>query len=334
MTTGNMKEADSNVSEQTFTLARYIVGLLKSSSGGALIGLILMVLFLLITTPVFGSMNNFLNIIDQITINGIMALGVTLVIIIGGIDLSVGSVLAFSMMTFGVLTIDYQLSYFAAILIAVAAGSLCGLVNGLLVTKANIPPFIATLSMLSIARGLANIVSGNTQRYGFQKWFAGLSGERYLNLFSVTTLLLLVLTVIFAVFMKYRGGGKSLYSIGFNEEVARLSGIKVQRVKTLVYMVSGTLAGLSGVILNSQLSSSQPYAAVGYELNVIAAVVIGGASLSGGVGTIGGTFIGALIIGVLRNGLNLNGVNVFVQQILIGVVIAVTVSFDMLKSRK
>lgn len=308
--------------------------LFASGSSSALIGLIALVLILLVTTPSFVSINNILNIIDQITINGVMAIGVTLVIITGGIDLSVGSVLAFSMMTFGVLTIDLQLPYALAIIIAILAGSACGLVNGILVTKAKIPPFIATLSMLSIARGLANIVSGNTQRYGFSDGFAGLSGIRYLNLFSITTMLLIILTIIFAIYMKYRGGGKSLYAIGYNDEVARLSGIRVQKMKTFVYVISGTLAGLSGIILNSQLSSSQPYAAVGYELNVIAAVVIGGASLSGGIGTIGGTFVGALIIGVLRNGLNLNGVNIFVQQILIGVVIAVTVSLDMLKSNK
>ena len=307
----------------------------KGGAGkGSLYGLILMVLFLILTTPAFVSINNFLNIIDQITINGIMALGVTLVIILGGIDLSVGSILAFSMMTFGVMTRDMGMPYGFAILIGVLAGSSCGLVSGLLITKAKIPPFIATLSMMSIARGLANIVSGNTQRYGFEDWFSGLSGTRYFNLFSVTTMLLLLLTVVFAVYMKYRGGGRALYAIGSNPEVARLSGVKVNRVETLVYVVSGTLAGLAGIVLNSQLSSSQPYAAVGYELNVIAAVVIGGASLSGGVGTIGGTFIGALIIGVLRNGLNLNGVNVFYQQILIGVVIAVTVFIDMKKGRK
>jgi len=143
-----------------------------------------------------------------------------------------------------------------------------------------------------------------------------------------------VLTILFALYMKYREGGKRIYAIGFNPEVARLAGVKVERVTTMVYVISGTLAGLAGIVLNSQLSSSQPYAAVGYELNVIAAVVIGGASLSGGIGTIGGTFIGALIIGVLRNGLNLNGVNVFMQQVLIGVVIAITVGIDMLRSRK
>ena len=316
-------------------ILRMLFGKKKGGVGkGSFYGLVLMVLFLLVTTPAFVSINNFLNIIDQITINGIMALGVTLVIIIGGIDLSVGSILAFSMMTFGVMTRDLGLPYGLAITIGILAGSACGLVSGLLITRAKIPPFIATLSMMSIARGLANIVSGNTQRYGFEDWFSGLSGTRYFNLFSVTTMLLLLLTVLFAIYMKYRGGGRALYAIGSNPEVARLSGVKVDKVKTLVYVVSGTLAGLAGIVLNSQLSSSQPYAAVGYELNVIAAVVIGGASLSGGVGTIGGTFIGALIIGVLRNGLNLNGVNVFYQQILIGVVIAVTVFIDMMRNRK
>ena len=306
----------------------------SSSGKGSLYALILMVVFLIATTPSFVSMNNFLNIIDQITINGIMAIGVTLVIITGGIDLSVGSVLAFSMMTFGVLTKDASLPYVLSITIGILAGTACGLVNGLLVTKAKIPPFIATLAMLSIARGLANIVSGNTQRYDFAFWFSDLSGKRYFNLFSITTTLLLVLTILFALYMKYREGGKRIYAIGFNPEVARLAGVKVEKVTTMVYVISGTLAGLAGIVLNSQLSSSQPYAAVGYELNVIAAVVIGGASLSGGVGTIGGTFIGALIIGVLRNGLNLNGVNVFMQQVLIGVVIAITVGIDMLRNKK
>jgi ribose transport system permease protein len=325
-----MVQRGSDMKTNVQVLVKHIAGF----KVGALAGLVVMILVLLVTTPSFVSINNFLNIIDQITINGIMAIGVTLVIIIGGIDLSVGSVLAFSMMTFGVLTIDYQVPYLLSVLAAILVGSLCGLVNGILVAKVKLPPFIATLSMMSIARGLANMVSGNTQRYGFSKGFAGLSGDRYLNLFSITTMLLIFLTIAFAIYMKYRGGGRSLYSIGHNEEVARLSGIKVDKVKILIYGVSGTLAGLAGVVLNSQLSSSQPYAGVGYELNVIAAVVIGGASLSGGVGTIGGTFIGAMIIGVLRNGLNLNGVNVFIQQILIGVVIAVTVAFDMHKKSR
>jgi ribose transport system permease protein len=323
------------VNESAMNIIKILFGEKKGGTGkGSLYGLILMILFLIITTPAFVSINNFLNIIDQITINGIMALGVTLVIIIGGIDLSVGSILAFSMMTFGVMTRDLNMPYAFSILIGILAGSACGFVSGILITKVRIPPFIATLSMMSIARGLANIVSGNTQRYGFEPWFSGLSGTRYFNLFSVTTMLLLLLTALFSIYMKYRGGGRTLYAIGSNPEVARLSGVKVSRVKTVVYVISGTLAGLAGIVLNSQLSSSQPYAAVGYELNVIAAVVIGGASLSGGVGTIGGTFIGALIIGVLRNGLNLNGVNVFYQQILIGVVIAVTVFIDIMRNRK
>lgn len=305
----------------------------KISVNGALVGLILLILVLIITTPKFMALGNFLNIIDQITINGIIAIGITLVIITGGIDLSVGSVLALSMMTFGVLTIDFQMAYPLAVILAIGVGSLCGLINGILVTKIQIPPFIATMSMMSIARGLANIVSGNTQRYGFSDTFAALSGTRYLNLFSITTMLLIVLTIITSIIVKYRKGGKDLYAIGSNPIVARLSGIKVDKETILVYVISGTLAGLAGIMLNSQLSSSQPYAGQGYELNAIAAAVIGGASLSGGVGTISGTFIGALIIGVLRNGLNLNGVNIYVQQIVIGIVIAVTVSIDIIRRK-
>jgi ribose transport system permease protein len=305
-----------------------------NNSYGAFIGLVILFLVLIITTPKFFTMNNFLNIIDQITINGIIALGITVVIITGGIDLSVGSVLAFSMMVFGVMIVDFHIPYVLGILVAICTGTMCGLVNGLLIAELRIPPFIATMSMMSIARGLANIVSGNTQRYGFSKWFAALSGTRYGNLFSITTLMLILLTILVAVYAKYTISGKELYAIGCNSNVARFSGIKVKKMTVLVYLFSGTLAGLAGIVLNSQISSSQPYAGQGYELNAIAAAVIGGASLSGGKGTITGTFIGVLIIGVLRNGLNLNGVNTYIQQIIIGIAIAVTVSFDIFKSNK
>jgi ribose transport system permease protein len=187
---------------------------------------------------------------------------------------------------------------------------------------------------MSLARGIANLASGNTQRYGFDEWFGNLSTIRYMGFLSMTTLLFLVLTLAFGMFLAFRAGGKRLYAIGGNPEVALLAGVRVSLLSVGVYGVSGALAGLAGIVLNSRLLSSQPYGAQGYELNVIAAVVIGGASLNGGVGSIAGTFIGTLIIGVLRNGLNLHGMNTFFQDVVIGAVIAITVAIDMLKRQR
>lgn len=301
---------------------------------GPLIGLLLLLAVLCVTTPAFLSLDNALNVIDQITINGIMAIGMTLVIIIGGIDLSVASLLVLSMMIFGVMTRDLQSPYWLAIGCGILAAALCGLANGLMIVKAKVPAFIATMAMMSLARGVANLASGNTQRYGFEDWFGNLSTVRYIGFMSMTTLLFLVLTVAFGLFLGFRAGGKRLYAIGGNPEVARLSGVRVSAMSLGVYCLSGALAGLAGIVLNSRLLSSQPYGAQGYELNVIAAVVIGGASLNGGVGSIAGTFIGTLIIGVLRNGLNLHGMNAFYQDVVIGAAIAVTVAIDMLKRQR
>jgi ribose transport system permease protein len=216
---------------------------------------------------------------------------------------------------------------------ALIAGGACGLVSGLLITLARLPPFIATLAMMSVARGLANIITDGSQIIGFPDWFTSLSITRHFGLLSVTVAVMLVLTAAFAVFLIYRPNGRNLYAIGGGPEVARLSGIPVARLTTVVYALCGALAALAGIVLAARLDSVQPSSGVGYELDTIAAVVIGGASLSGGVGSIGGTAVGVLIIGVLRNGLNLLGVSPFVQQVIIGVVIALAVAADTWKRR-
>jgi ribose transport system permease protein len=196
-----------------------------------------------------------------------------------------------------------------------------------------LPPFIATLAMLSIARGTANVITDGQQIVGYPDWFTALSTERHFGFLTITALVLIVLLVLGWAFLRYRPGGREVYAVGGSAEVARLAGIKVKRVTTGVYVLSGLLAGLAGVVLAARLDSSQPSAAVGLELDVIAAVVIGGASLSGGVGRVPGTVVGVLIIGVLRNGLNLLSVSPFVQQIVIGVVIALAVMVDVLQRR-
>jgi ribose transport system permease protein len=301
---------------------------------GPLLGLILLCVIFTFTTNVFFSVRNALNILDQVTVLGILAVGMTLVIVIGGIDLSVGSILAFGMMVMGWLKDSFNVPLPLAILIALLCGAVCGLINGLLVTKARLPAFIATLAMMSISRGLANIVTDGRQVVGFPDWFTSLSTVRHFGFLSITVALFLILVAITWIYLRYRSAGRSLYAIGGSAEVARLAGIKVQTLTIWVYIAAGTLAGVAGIAQASRLDSSEPSAGLGYELDTIAAVVIGGASLSGGIGGIGGTIVGVLIIGVLHNGLNLIGVSPFIQQVIIGAVIAVAVMADTLRRRE
>ena len=306
---------------------------LVSGAQGPLIGLILLCVVFALTSDVFLSLRNGLNVIDQVTTLGILALGMTGVIIIGGIDLSVGSILALSIMVLGWLPQDYGVPFPVALLLCVVAGGLCGIVNGLLVTKARLPAFIATLTMMSVARGLANITTDGQQVVGYPDWFTALATDRHLGVLSATVGLFILLAIAAWVFLRYRATGRHLYAIGGSGEVARLAGIQVQKLTVGVYAVSGLLAGVAAAVMAARLDSSQPSAGLGYELDAIAAVVIGGASLSGGIGSITGTVVGVFIIGVLHNGLNLLGISPFIQQVVIGVVIAVAVTFDTLRRR-
>ena len=301
---------------------------------GPLIGLVLLCVFLSFSTDTFLSMRNFLNVMDQITVLGVMAVGMTLVILIGGIDLSVGSVLALSGMVMGYLGDNRQWPFVIAILVALVASAACGLTSGLMVTRLRMPAFIATLAMMSIARGIASIITNGEQIVGFPEWFSNLAITRHFGFLTVTVGLMVAITVIAWIVLSFRPVGRALYALGGSQEVARLAGIPVRQYTMWVYVICGALAGLAGVILSARLDSSQPSSGLGYELDTIAAVVIGGASLSGGVGSIGGTAVGVLIIGFLRNGLNLLQVSPFVQQVVIGVVIAVAVAADTMRNRK
>lgn len=319
--TGNAK----NISALNLELLRYI--------SGPLIGLICLCIFFSYTTDVFLTTRNILNILDQITVLGILALGMTLVIIIGGIDLSVGSVLALSMMTMGVCQRYLGLPFELSILFGILTAGACGALSGGLVVFTKLPPFIATLAVMSIARGLANILTGGQQIIGYPDWFTELATVRHFGFLSLTVTTFIILVVLMAIVLNFRPSGRNLYAIGGNPEVARLAGINVKLVTCTVYIICGILVGIAAMAYAARLDSSQPSAGTGYELDTIAAVVIGGASLSGGVGSVSGTVIGVFIIGVLRNGLNLLSISPFVQQILIGIVIAVAVAFDTLGRR-
>jgi len=305
-----------------------------SGATGPLVGLLLLCVFLSFASDNFLSLRNGLNILDQITVLGIMAVGMTFVILLGGIDLSVGSVLALSMMIMGWTANVAGMPMGAAIVLALLASGVCGLAVGILVTVFRVPAFIATLAMMSVARGVANMITDGQQIVGFPDWFMMLAIDRHFGVLTATVLLMLVVVAVSWAFLRYRAEGRTVYAVGGNAEVARLAGINVQLVTIGVYIVCAVLAGLAGIVLAARLDSVQPSSGFGYELDTIAAVVIGGTSLSGGAGGIGGTLIGVLIIGVLRNGLNLLNVSPFLQQVIIGVVIVLAVGAETLRRRK
>jgi ribose transport system permease protein len=313
--------------------ARWEEQLLTGSLGPAL-GLLVLAVALTIYSPFFLTKDNLLNVIDQVTVLGVLALGMTAVIVIGGIDLSVGSVLALAMMVLGWLSHDGGLPMSIAIVGALAAGAVAGFVNGAMTTYAKLPAFIATLAMFSVARGLANVITDGQQIVGFPASFDNLASSRLFGWISATVALLIILYLAGHAFLRYRANGRALYALGGSPEVARLAGLPTRKLTIAVYTATGLLAGVAAVILAMRLDSAQPSAATGYELDTIAAVVIGGASLKGGVGSVGGTALGVLIIGVLRNGLSLMSVSPFVQQVVIGVVIALAVMLDVLRRKE
>ncbi|MEM7695820.1 MAG: ABC transporter permease [Pseudomonadota bacterium] len=301
---------------------------------GPLIGLILLCVFLTFATDSFFQLRNFLNILDQITVLGIMAVGMTFVILIGGIDLSVGSVLALSMMVLGYVNIEAGMPMPVAIFAALVASAVNGLIAGVLITRFNVPSFIATLAMMSIARGLANMITNGSQLIGFPLWFNLSAIIRYGGYITVTVAIMLAVFALAYLYQRYRYGGRTLYAIGGNPEVARLAGINVKRNTMLAYTFCSLMAGLAGIMLAARLDAVQPSSGIAYELDAIAAVVIGGTSLSGGTGGIGGTIVGVLIIGVLRNGLNLLQVSPFLQQVVIGLVIVLAVAAETFRKRR
>ncbi len=294
---------------------------------GPLIGLIVIVIILSILSPYFLTVSNLLNVIGQVASIGVMAVGALLVIIIGGIDLSIGAVVAFTSITVGFLYKGVGLPFELALLIGLALGAFCGLVNGILVTFGRMQPFIATLATMSAATGLALYVTGGNPVNGFPAWFAAIATTAVAGV-PLQGVVLVLTFAIAAFFLRSRPFGRALYAIGGNDEVARLSGLPVRRIKITVYVLSGFLAALAGQLISSRLNSAQPTAGTADLLSVIAVVVIGGASLAGGTGSMLGTFVGLLIIGVLNNGLSLLNVDPTLQPVVLGAVIVAAVMTD------
>ncbi len=303
------------------------------SLGGPLIGLIVMIIALSFLSPYFFKGHNFSNIISQISDIGIMAAGATLVILIGGIDLSVAAVLALTIMFSAWLFQTVHFPWPLAMLFGLALGALIGLINGVLTAYGRVQAFVATLATMSAAAGFALFITNGNTLNGFPDWFDNLTSHSVVGI-PLQGILLVVVYLAMGFWLRYRPGGRALYAIGGNEEAARLSGLNVRWHKTRVYMIAGALAAVAGWIDISLLDSAQPTAGSNYLLNVIAVVVIGGASLAGGIGSMGGTFVGLLIIGVLNNGLSLLHVNPNLQSVVIGAVILAAVLTDRVGARR
>jgi ribose transport system permease protein len=305
---------------------------IKIQNFGPLLGLFLIVVALSVMNGDFLTVGNIFNVLRQISINALIAFGMTFVILTGGIDLSVGAILALSSSIAAGLMAG-GMNTWMAVLIGLIAGSVMGMVNGLLVTKGKVAPFIATLATMTVFRGLTLVYTQGKPITGLNEDFAFL-GKGYFLQIPMPVIWMVVAFAVLYVILKHTTFGRRVYALGSNEEATWLSGIHTSKVKIMVYSISGLLAAISGIILTSRLNSAQPTAGGAFELDAIAAVVLGGTSLSGGRGWIVGTLIGAMIIGVLDNGLNLLNVSSFYQQVVKGVVILIAVLIDRSKSRK
>lgn len=285
------------------------------------------------TGSVFLTTGNIMNILRQASTNLLIALAMTLVIILGGIDLSVGSIVALTGVVTGGLIAYNGLPVWVAVIGAILVGLFFGLMNGFIISKTSIPAFIVTLSTMNIGRGLAYIYTGGAPIRVVSDDF-NFIGSGYVFGIPIPVLYLLAFTIVFAYTMNKTKLGRHIYAVGGNPEAARFSGINNSKITLIVYTLSGLMAAISGVVLASRMFSGQPTAGEGAEMDAIAAVVIGGTSMSGGIGTIGGTIIGGLIIAVLNNGLNLMNVSSFWQLVVKGVIILIAAYVDYIRNMK
>jgi ribose transport system permease protein len=292
-----------------------------------------MCIALSILSPAFLTKNNILNVLRQVSTNANLAFGMTLAIIICGIDLSVGSTLALAgTLTAGLIT-NNHVPAVIAILIGLAVGTLLGLFNGMVIAKTGIPPFIVTLAMYNIARGAAYVYTGGNPIRTMDPVF-NFVGNGYLGPIPLPVIYTVVFFIAVSYMMNKTQFGRHVYALGGNKEAARFSGINIKKVEIGVYTLLGFLAAFSGIVLCGRMYSGQPTVGVGFELDAIAAVVLGGTSMMGGIGKMGGTVLGVLVIGVLNNGLNLLNINSFWQLIAKGIVILLAVYVDILKKKK
>ena len=313
----------------------FIVTFVKENSG-ILIALVILCAFLIInpkTSSSFLTSKNIFNVLRQISTNLYVACGMLMVIILSGIDLSVGSIIALSGCVAAAAVSRHDLPIFVGMLLGLLIGVVVGSVNGLVIAKTTIPPFIVTLATMNIAKGLAYVMTGGSPvRVMSKEW--QFIGAGYIGSIPTPVIILIFIVLLSWFIMNRTKLGRHMYAVGDNPQAALYSGINIQKVKFLIHVYSGLMAALAGIVLASRMYSGQPTAGDGAEMDAIAATVVGGTSMSGGYGRISGTVIGALIIGVLNNGLNLLGVNSFWQYVVKGFVILLAVYADYLRTRK
>jgi ribose transport system permease protein len=322
----------NNIDKNSISIKNVLIKVKNSRIFLALIGLFLLGLLLSILSPHFLTISNIFNVLRQISIVAMLAIGMTYVIITGGIDLSVGSVLALSAVVAAFL-MTHGINIYLAIIVAMIIGIMCGFLNGILITtKINMPPFIATMAMMGVGRGLSLVITEGRPIFGLPDQFGFIAGG-YIFGIPLPVIIMIILYLICYVHLSYVRTGVYYYAVGGNQDATRVAGVDIRRVKLSAYIISGLTASIGGIILTSRLVSIEPLSGFGYELDAIAAAVIGGASLYGGEGSIIGTLIGAIIMGMLRNGLNLLNVSAYWQQVAVGVVIAGVVSLNALRKK-
>jgi ribose transport system permease protein len=319
---------------------------LKVASGAqqkvlAFASLIALLVFFSLASPNFLQTSNILAILQAASVNGVLAIAATLVIITGGIDLSVGTLMTFCAVMTGVVLTNMGLPLPVGVLTAIATGTLCGMISGLLIARMKIPPFIATLGMMLILKGLSLVISGTRPIYfndtpGFSEISLGSLIGKVVPAIPVPNgvLILFVLAVVIGYVLNRTVLGRYCFALGSNEEAVRLSGVNTDAWKVAIYALAGAICGIAGLIIASRLNSAQPALGLGYELEAIAAVVIGGTSLAGGKGSILGTMIGVLIMAVLLNGLRIMSVAQEWQTVVTGLIIIAAVYADMLRRRR
>lgn len=300
----------------------------------SVIALLALCVIISIAEPAFRTVGNMINILQQVTVIAVIALGVNIVIFTGGIDISVGSMVGFTGIVMGKIIVEQGMSPVIGVAAALVIGVLCGTFNGIMIAKFKLQPMIATLAMMSMARGAALTLADGQTITGYSDGFRWIGvGEIGGTKIPVQILFMLLFYILVFYLMRYRKFGRYIYSIGGNEEATRLSGINVDKYKIMAYSISGLGAAIASVILVAKLNSAQSTAGLDYEMDAIASCVIGGTSLLGGFGSVWGTFVGAVIMIVIRNGLNLLNVSSNLQKLVIGVVILLAVLADSVRHR-
>jgi ribose transport system permease protein len=307
--------------------------LFRAREAGIFLVVIVIMVILSIATPNFFTASNLAIVARIIALNSIIAMGMTLVILLGGIDLSVGSVVALASVMVGFVMVKLQMPIWVSVLAGLLTGVIIGFLNGTLIVRTGVAPFIITLGMMGLARGLALVITKGSTISGLPEAYLAL-GQGYWGLIPYPVIIMVILAVIIHIMLSRTTFGRRIYFIGSNEDAALLSGINVNKIKIIVFSICSTLAAVEAVIETARMSTAQPASGVGYELTAIGAVIIGGASMSGGEGTILGTILGATLLGLITNGLIMLGVSAYWQQVFSGAIIILAVALDTLRRRR